>query len=772
MSLDIDNWSLAEPWFASHGVDLGDLFTSPDAVHIKSGVPNKGKLLFKIPVPMVHYVVRDEGETVVEFRCMNSTGGSLQDVLPPSIHPDTGSPYTWHGNFKDIKVAPEVLLELWQSLLDEKEQSRQVRKESTEIQGTTDVDAIQRALDKVPASSLSYEDWYRVGMAIHSELPGDEGLQLFEQWSAIDKGRYDLEVIIDKWTSFKSGGGITIGSLFGMVPKSSVEFPPIEDSVTAVDTQTVTPVQSFSNEETEELLETSLLVPGNFIDNIDSGNSIFRTAKKLGKLYRKERGVFQLLGSGRLQEVNAKMLPSIVDGLSRDSGKPIVGVFAGTHGNQTVKNSRLKITESEILLASSTVEELDEIRILSPTPFITQDGKILREGYYQDYQVLVTGGDVTEVPFDEAVEALDSLLDDFLPFSPADKSRMMASLITPALKPGKIVIQSPMFFFSSDQSQSGKGLYAETAPCIYDCIAENVMSGDSGAGSMKEVTHGALLSGRQFINFDNFRGSLKADWLESLITAHQDSVSSRVPYGRLTTVDPAACNWGMTSNGVRSTEDLVNRMCIVKLRKQDAGHKFRYESKEGFHSYVRSRQPYYLGCVLSVVKRWIEDGRPEGESGGHSFITWSKILDYIVQEYFGYEPLMRGMEESKLTISNPLTVWVRAVCIAVASDGKLGQSLSAGNLADTLMTSSGDASMLPSGTSLHDVESPRLAVGKAMSQVRKSVKGTEDEHSMDVEGYNIDWYETRRIDGTYLDNATHVYTVTKVDAEDASDVPF
>ena len=139
MSLDIDNWSLAEPWFSSHGIDLGDLFIHPDAVQIQSGVPNKGKLLFKIPTPMVHYVIRDEGETVVEFRCMNSNGGSLQDVLPPSIHPDTGNPYTWSGDYKKMEWAPDVLLELWQSLLDEKEESRQVHSESSKANGTTGV---------------------------------------------------------------------------------------------------------------------------------------------------------------------------------------------------------------------------------------------------------------------------------------------------------------------------------------------------------------------------------------------------------------------------------------------------------------------------------------------------------------------------------------------------------------------------------------------------------------------------------------------------------
>ena len=40
----------------------------------------------------------------------------MQDVLPPSIHPDTGRPYEWIGDFTEIPPLPDALRQLWHEL--------------------------------------------------------------------------------------------------------------------------------------------------------------------------------------------------------------------------------------------------------------------------------------------------------------------------------------------------------------------------------------------------------------------------------------------------------------------------------------------------------------------------------------------------------------------------------------------------------------------------------------------------------------------------------
>jgi len=81
---------------------------------IVSGKPNRGKLVFRLPdqIKLAYHKLQwnDAGggrHTVFELRT-----GYVQDVLPPSIHPDTKAPYKWVGN--DILPLPHDLLLLWQ----------------------------------------------------------------------------------------------------------------------------------------------------------------------------------------------------------------------------------------------------------------------------------------------------------------------------------------------------------------------------------------------------------------------------------------------------------------------------------------------------------------------------------------------------------------------------------------------------------------------------------------------------------------------------------
>lgn len=57
---------------------------------------------------------RPAGLTVFELR-----GGPVQDVMPPSVHPDTGRPYTWAGpvpeSVADLPELPRELLNLWEN---------------------------------------------------------------------------------------------------------------------------------------------------------------------------------------------------------------------------------------------------------------------------------------------------------------------------------------------------------------------------------------------------------------------------------------------------------------------------------------------------------------------------------------------------------------------------------------------------------------------------------------------------------------------------------
>lgn len=119
VSIDIDDLQGAHEWLELHGVDLMQLLAAPDAVRIESGRPGRAKLLYRVPDGMdssdlVTRRIMDASRAVVlELRCAGAHGTSVQDVLPPSVHPDTGQPYRWRGDWRNLPALPPALLGAW-----------------------------------------------------------------------------------------------------------------------------------------------------------------------------------------------------------------------------------------------------------------------------------------------------------------------------------------------------------------------------------------------------------------------------------------------------------------------------------------------------------------------------------------------------------------------------------------------------------------------------------------------------------------------------------
>ena len=118
-ALDVDDAERADTWLRANGIELAEILAAPDAVQIVSGKPNRAKLLYRLPPGVESLPTLKEADDALEFRCASRDGSStLQDVLPPSVHPDTGKPYQWGGagDWRALPTLPDALLKLWQSL--------------------------------------------------------------------------------------------------------------------------------------------------------------------------------------------------------------------------------------------------------------------------------------------------------------------------------------------------------------------------------------------------------------------------------------------------------------------------------------------------------------------------------------------------------------------------------------------------------------------------------------------------------------------------------
>ena len=115
VAVDVDHVAHTRMIFDGLGLDYDAIIGAGPRI---VGRPDRGKVLFRAPRNMtlgrraLAWPVKEGrgDEVVFELRA-----GGVQDVLPPSIHPDTQNPYTWAGPsvWDGLPELPAALLTIW-----------------------------------------------------------------------------------------------------------------------------------------------------------------------------------------------------------------------------------------------------------------------------------------------------------------------------------------------------------------------------------------------------------------------------------------------------------------------------------------------------------------------------------------------------------------------------------------------------------------------------------------------------------------------------------
>ncbi len=205
-ALDVDDFEKSVFFLNQHGVNLLALVSAPDAVQIVSGRPNRAKLLYALPEPLP-----SKSWGYFELRSGATTGRSAQDVLPPTIHPDTGKPYEWRGDWHHLPPLPESLKALW---LSEISLPGGDIGPGESIRSTRDL-IVMRDLLSRKSPDCGYDEWIRAGMACHHESGGsDEGFALWDSWSAPSNKYPGVNSLRSHWVSFGNAANpVTADSL-------------------------------------------------------------------------------------------------------------------------------------------------------------------------------------------------------------------------------------------------------------------------------------------------------------------------------------------------------------------------------------------------------------------------------------------------------------------------------------------------------------------------------------------------------------------------------
>ncbi len=211
----------------------------PNTVAFTSDRPGRCQYLFLIPEQHKDSIktkkiktgaIGDDGKAEqLEFRWSN-----LQSVLPPSVHPTTGS-YRWVDGCAidetEIAYAPNWIIE--QMLIEQGSSGVNTagfssapprrRDSAFLVEKWTERDYALSYLDALSYHRAdNYDEWLAVGMALHTI--DEELLSEWDKWSS-QSPKYKSGECAKKWRSFSTGGGVTLGTLAHMAKQDGWQSP-------------------------------------------------------------------------------------------------------------------------------------------------------------------------------------------------------------------------------------------------------------------------------------------------------------------------------------------------------------------------------------------------------------------------------------------------------------------------------------------------------------------------------------------------------------------
>jgi len=427
----------------------------------------------------------------------------------------------------------------------------------------------------------------------------------------------------------------------------------------------------------------NITIPGGEVTITESSENLFRAIAPSRQLFYRGGAVVELINEGDGHSIQ------ILDEVAAQSRfEKYVRFVKPARAGQLVApvpTNISKTTAEQYLNSEACRTLLPKLNGVLHCPLLVErDGRLHRVGQGYDEATgffVATSRPIDTIQLPDAVELLTDLLNNFDFVTPADHSRAIASLLTPALKMGGLIRGPvPVDVAEANASQSGKTYRQRMIAALYNQKLAVVTKKAGGVGSMEEIFSDHLVKGHVFIQFDNVRGKLDSQFLESFLTA-EGTFPARIPYHGAIAVDPSKFILFISSNGFEATGDLSNRASIIRIRKRE---NFQYRMIEGkdLVQLMFDWHPFLMGSVFAVVEEWHRRGKPTTNDTRHDFREWCQSLDWIVQNIFHAAPLMDGHQEAKQRAANPNLSFLRVVAIKLNERHRLGQEVTASDMAE------------------------------------------------------------------------------------------
>jgi hypothetical protein len=527
-----------------------------------------------------------------------------------------------------------------------------------------------------------YDGWLKIANAVWDAV-GEEGTAALQEWAPEKKpGDYEKKFAC-RLQDVHAGTLVMVAKANGWAPTVTSAVAPRAPKATPS-----APAAEPTTKKDKNLIPAHVFpVPAGDIGHDLASRHIFSIIGPTNRLFLRKTAVYEVAADEgdefSLEAVPAKRLVSVIESF----GCRVMRREMREDGTPRWRSTIFPKDAADVALSSDGAREfLPKIRQLVSAPVLVPDGdgtQVIGRGYHAHAGgTFVTSGEMPPViGLDEAKTMILSMLEDFDFPDGGDASRAIASFISPAMKIGGWIEDDfPLDIAEADQSQSGKTYRQKLICAIYREQPSAITQQVGGVGSLDERVSTALIKGRPFISFDNFRGRMDSQILETAIRG-LGKVSARAL--RIETdIDSTPFLWQLSTNGAELTRDLANRSIITRIRKRPDGHAFQTFDEGDILAHVRCNQPRFLGAVHAIVREWVAQGRRMTLESRHDFRTWCRVMDWIVQNIFEFPPLLDGHREEQMRTANPKLQWLRDVVHALVTDGHQGAALTASDLAE------------------------------------------------------------------------------------------
>jgi len=304
-------------------------------------------------------------------------------------------------------------------------------------------------------------------------------------------------------------------------------------------------------------------------------------------------------------------------------------------------------------------DNLPPLRLITECPYITEDGTIIaEEGYNWDNRIYLALEpdfgelEVPENPTAEDVAAAKDLLfglySDFKFEDEASRQNNIACLITSVIRP-LIPGVVPLFAFDKPVMGAGASLLGEMiSATITNRPSTNMPTpkGDNPEEWNKFILS-CVRSGRSFFILDNIDGQFYNAALASVLTSSYYG-------GRLLGVNeivgyPNVATWICNGNNLVITGDLPRRTVYIRLIADVERPYERTDFKiPEILSHVTEHRADYIAAVLTIVRAWIQAGRPKTAAdlqvmGGYE--GWRKVVGGIMN-FIGCSEFLKNTKKN------------------------------------------------------------------------------------------------------------------------------